>query len=146
MMADEQLKVARAALRRVVDTDGSDMPRPARRLAAKALAFTEEALAEGYGSRQATDARAIRHLLERLERLTQATAGDTHPMTWVKLDRYVEMSGDTVDSVQSRRKAGKWLDGEQCKIVDGRLWINLPAAQRWVENWEANAASLATGK
>lgn len=67
-------------------------------------------------------------------------------MTWVKLDRYVEISGDTVDSVQSRRKAGKWLDGVQCKIVDGRLWINLTAAQRWVEEWDTNARSLATGR
>ena len=69
-----------------------------------------------------------------------------YPMTWVKLDRYVELSGDTVDSVQSRRKVGKWLDGVQCKIVDGRLWINLPAAQRWVEDWDTNAPSLATGR
>jgi hypothetical protein len=62
-----------------------------------------------------------------------------YPVTWVKLEKYVELTGDSMDSVQSRRRAGKWLDGVQCKIVGGRLWINLPAAQRWVEEWDARA-------
>lgn len=66
-------------------------------------------------------------------------------MKWVKLDRYVELSGDTVDAVQSRRKAGKWLDGIQCKVVDKRLWINLIEAQRWVEEWDASAPMLSAG-
>ena len=69
-------------------------------------------------------------LVERIEKATR------YPLVWVKLDRYVELSGDTVDSVQSRRKAGKWLDGEQCKIVDGRLWINLPAVEEWIQKWD----------
>jgi hypothetical protein len=62
-----------------------------------------------------------------------------YPVTWVKLEKYVELTGDSMDSVQSRRRAGKWLDGVQCKIVGGRLWINLPAAQRWVEEWDVRA-------
>lgn len=61
-----------------------------------------------------------------------------HPIAWVKLEKYSEMTGDSVDSVMARRKTGKWLDGEQCKIVDGRLWINLPAVERWAEQWEQN--------
>ncbi len=65
-----------------------------------------------------------------------------HPVSWVKLEKYVELTGDSVDSVQARRKAGKWLDGHHCKIVDGRLWINLRAAQQWVEEWEQGSASL----
>ena len=59
----------------------------------------------------------------------------THATTWVKLEKYVEITGDSVDSVMSRRKAGKWLDGDQCKVVDGRIWINLPAVDEWVEKW-----------
>lgn len=55
-----------------------------------------------------------------------------HPIAWVKLDKYVEMTGDTIDAVQSRRKAGKWLDGNECKVVDGRIWIDLRAIERWV--------------
>lgn len=58
-----------------------------------------------------------------------------YPIRWVKLEKYVELTGDSVDAVMARRKAGKWLDGDQCKIVDARLWINLPAVERWVEEW-----------
>jgi hypothetical protein len=63
-------------------------------------------------------------------------AASTYPLAWVKLERYVELSGDSVDSVQSRRRIGKWIDGKQCKIVDGRLWINIPAVEEWVETWD----------
>jgi hypothetical protein len=63
-------------------------------------------------------------------------AANTHPLAWVKLDRYVELSGDSVDAVQSRRRIGKWIDGKQCKIVDGRLWINIPAVEEWIEKWD----------
>jgi hypothetical protein len=66
-----------------------------------------------------------------------------HPISWVKLEKWVEMSGDTADSVMARRKAGKWLDGRQCKIVDGRVWINLAEAEKWVEQWGPNHQALA---
>lgn len=66
-----------------------------------------------------------------------------HPLNWVKLEKYVELSGDTVDAVMSRRKAGKWLDGKQCKIVDGRVWVNLAAAEQWVEEWDKSRPALA---
>lgn len=75
-------------------------------------------------------------------RMVAAIERAHQPLTWVKLERYVEISGDSVDSVQARRKAGKWFDGVQCKIVDGRLWINLPAVEEWVEKWEQNSRGL----
>jgi len=71
-----------------------------------------------------------------VERITREAAIDSYPLTWVKLERYAEMSGDTVEAVKARRKSGKWLDGDQCKIVDGRLWVNLPAVKEWVEKWD----------
>lgn len=99
------------------------------------------------------DVDMVAKLVERIERTAREAeakaAAARHPMTWVKLDRYIEMSGDTVDSVQSRRKAGKWLDGDQCKIVDGRLWINLPAVEEWIEKWEQTSplgAALNSGR
>lgn len=82
----------------------------------------------------------IEALVQRLEAAAQdvatKTAAAAYPMGWVKLDRYIELSGDSMDAVQARRKTGKWLDGEQCKMVDGRLWISLPAVQEWIERWE----------
>lgn len=58
-----------------------------------------------------------------------------HSISWVKLSKYVELTGDSADAVHARRKAGKWLDGNECKIVDGNLWINLTASERWVQSW-----------
>jgi hypothetical protein len=93
------------------------------------------------------DVEMVAALVKRIEKEARASAikaaVDNYPMTWVKLDRYVELSGDTADSVQSRRKAGKWLDGEQCKIVDGRLWINLPAVDEWIEKWDQRSPARA---
>lgn len=66
-----------------------------------------------------------------------------HPITWVKLEKYVELTGDSVDSVKTRRKTGKWLDGKQSKIVDGRIWVNLAAAEKWIEQWEQSKQALA---
>jgi hypothetical protein len=87
-------------------------------------------------------------LLAKLERHRAVPKGPAveFPLEWVKLEKYVELSGDSVDSVQSRRKIGRWIDGNQCKIVNGRLWINLRAAQRWVEEWNAHSPSLASGR
>jgi len=68
----------------------------------------------------------------------------SYPITWVKLEKYTELTGDSMESVNARRKAGKWLDGNQCKIVDGRIWINLPAVEDWVEKWNPIIPSLAS--
>ena len=67
----------------------------------------------------------------------------SYPIVWVKLEKYTELTGDSMDSVQSRRKAGKWLDGNQCKVVDGRIWINLQAVDNWVEKWDRISPHLA---
>jgi hypothetical protein len=86
-------------------------------------------------------------ILAKLERPRAVPKGPAveFPLEWVKLEKYVELSGDSVDSVQSRRRIGRWIEGNQCKIVNGRLWINLRAAQRWVEEWDAHSPSLASG-
>jgi len=57
------------------------------------------------------------------------------PLTWVKLKKYCEITGDTSHSVYGKRKRGTWIDGVHCKVAqDGKLWINLVEAQKWVEN------------
>lgn len=84
--------------------------------------------------------RALDELARELRARPRITLANEAPhearLNWVKLGRYVELSGDTADSVQSRRKAGKWLDGRECKVVDGRLWIDLRAVETWVDGWE----------
>jgi hypothetical protein len=66
-----------------------------------------------------------------------------HPINWVKLCKYVEITGDSADAVHSRRKAGKWLDGKHCKVVDGSLYVNLVEYQKWVETWGSRQAFAA---
>lgn len=69
-----------------------------------------------------------------------------YAINWIKLEKYAELTGDSVDSVMARRKAGKWLDGEQCKIVDGRLWVNLRAVEEWVDGGgRANRTAAQSG-
>ena len=58
-----------------------------------------------------------------------------HTVDWVKLKKYEELTGDSAASVHARRRAGKWCDGVQCKVVDDMLWVNLSAAEKWVETW-----------
>jgi hypothetical protein len=59
----------------------------------------------------------------------------TQSIAWVKLKRYVELTGDSAAAVHARRRSGKWLDGVQCRIADDSLWVNLVEAQKWVETW-----------
>ncbi|SFM63335.1 hypothetical protein SAMN02982985_04752 [Rugamonas rubra] len=139
MGVEEKLKVAHGALRNIADMDSGELAKHGRRIALRALAFTDADTPGAPGRQEEIESRAITQLIGRVELVVREAvtkgAVDRYPMTWVKLDRYVEISGDSVDSVQSRRKAGKWLDGNQCKIVDGRLWINLQAVDEWIERW-----------
>ena len=66
-----------------------------------------------------------------------------HSTNWVKLCKSVELTGDTADAVHARRKAGKWLDGKQCKIADGSLYVNLVEYDKWVAQWGTKAALAA---
>jgi len=60
-------------------------------------------------------------------------------MNWVKLKKYCELSGDTIDAVHAKRRRGIWLDNKQCRLApDGKLWINLLEVEKWVENGKSN--------
>jgi hypothetical protein len=65
-----------------------------------------------------------------------ALAAEIHhyPVRWVKLERYCELTGDTEEAVRGRRARGEWLDGRHVRLRKRRLWVNLPEADKWVEN------------
>ena len=63
-----------------------------------------------------------------------------HAIVWVKLAKYVELTGDSADAVHGRRRLGKWKDGHHCKIADGHLWVNLANVEKWVD--ESGAATV----
>lgn len=55
-------------------------------------------------------------------------------MKWVKLAKYLSLTGETKDSVHAKRKAGHFIDGIHTKIAgDGNLWVNTEAVDKWVE-------------
>lgn len=62
------------------------------------------------------------------DRLTAANV-----LRWVTLAKYCELSGETVGAVRKRREKGEWLDGRHTQLRNRRLWVNLEAAQKWVE-------------
>jgi hypothetical protein len=70
----------------------------------------------------------------------------TYPLPWVKLEKYAEITGDTVEAAKHRIKSGKWQHGDQCKVVDGRIWVDLRAVERWIENWSATGAVRAANR
>ena len=60
-------------------------------------------------------------------------------MKWVKLCKYCEISGDTKDAVNAKRRNGIWAEGKQWrKAPDNKIWINIEAIDKWVENSQVN--------
>lgn len=65
------------------------------------------------------------------------------PLNWIKLNKYVEMTGDTADAVHARRRKKQWQDGVHCRVgPDGNLWINPAEVNKWIENQDQKATSL----
>ncbi|RQO68215.1 excisionase [Aquitalea sp. FJL05] len=54
-------------------------------------------------------------------------------MKWLKLEKYCAVSGDTKDAIYNRRRNGIWLDGRECKVVQGNIWVNTEAVEKWIE-------------
>ncbi|MTI12421.1 excisionase [Sansalvadorimonas verongulae] len=53
-------------------------------------------------------------------------------MQWVRLSKYCELSGETRNTVNHKKKAGLWLEGREYRVAgDGCLWINLDAVNHW---------------
>ncbi|MTI12400.1 excisionase [Sansalvadorimonas verongulae] len=55
-------------------------------------------------------------------------------LQWVRLKKYCELSGETKGSVNHKRAAGLWLEGQEFRVADDScVWINLEAVNRWAE-------------
>lgn len=65
-----------------------------------------------------------------------ATPGNTfHPLgaEWVLATKFAEMTGVSPMTVHNRRRAGTWLDGIHCAVVDRRLYVNIKEADQWIK-------------
>lgn len=64
-------------------------------------------------------------------------------VTWVKLAQWHKLTGDTADAVHSRLKVGKWAKGKHAKLIDGKLWVNVPEALKWIEKSNTKPSHVA---
>lgn len=56
-------------------------------------------------------------------------------LRWVKLSRYLELTGETREAVINRVRAGHWLRDVHVRTPNGSAeqWVNLEAVNDWVE-------------
>mgnify|MGYP000621400342 CR=1 FL=1 len=56
-------------------------------------------------------------------------------MTWVLLKKYCELSGESRDSFNSKRRRALVAEGlHYRKSRDGRIWVNIEEMERWVKS------------
>ena len=68
-------------------------------------------------------------------KLQRQTEAGIRIIRWVKLSKYCEISGDTINAVHAKRKKGMWIDGQHCVVAeDGNLWIDLGEVEQWVKH------------
>ncbi|MGI0118272.1 hypothetical protein [Zooshikella sp. RANM57] len=58
-------------------------------------------------------------------------------LKWVKLAKYLELSGDTRHAFTNKQRTGVFLrDREYRTCSDGRIWVNLEAVEQWAQKSE----------
>lgn len=53
---------------------------------------------------------------------------------WVLASKYEEMTGVTRETVKQRKKNGTWRIGQQVAVVSRRLYVNIKAADKWIND------------
>ncbi len=55
-------------------------------------------------------------------------------ISWVKLNRFCELTGYTPDAIYAKMRKGAWAEGLHWrKAPDGHIMVNIEAYDRWVE-------------
>ncbi|MBU1350343.1 MAG: excisionase [Gammaproteobacteria bacterium] len=65
------------------------------------------------------------------------TAGDAvlaAQPEWVLAAKYEELTGVTREAVKQRKKSGVWREGAQVAVVARRLYVNIKAADQWIND------------
>lgn len=53
---------------------------------------------------------------------------------WVLASKYQDMTGITRETVKQRKKSGVWKEGQQVAVVARRLYVNIKAADQWIND------------
>lgn len=56
-------------------------------------------------------------------------------LRWVRINKYIDLSGETADMVEKRLRTGVWLRDVHARVPTGSnaLWVNLDAVEDWVQ-------------
>lgn len=59
-------------------------------------------------------------------------------MNYVLIPKFCELSGYTEKAVRRKMESGVWAEGKHWKKApDGRILINIPAIEHWIETHAA---------
>ena len=56
-----------------------------------------------------------------------------HP-EWVLASKYQDLTGVTRETVKQRKKSGVWKEGQQVAVIARRLYVNIKAADQWIND------------
>ncbi len=53
---------------------------------------------------------------------------------WVLAEKYHALTGVTRETVKQRKKSGVWKEGQQVAVIARRLYVNIKAADQWIND------------
>ncbi|WP_226449843.1 excisionase [Acidovorax radicis] len=53
---------------------------------------------------------------------------------WVLASKFQDMTGITKETVKQRKKSGVWKEGQQVAVIARRLYVNIKAADQWIND------------
>lgn len=55
-------------------------------------------------------------------------------LKWVRINKYCELSGDTLEAIRARRRRRLWIEGVHWRKAGGVFWINPAEVEKWIES------------
>lgn len=53
---------------------------------------------------------------------------------WVLASKYQDLTGITRETVKQRKKSGVWQEGRQVAVIARRMYVNVKAADQWIND------------
>lgn len=53
---------------------------------------------------------------------------------WILASKYQDLTGVTRETVKQRKKSGVWKEGQQVAVIARRLYVNIKAADQWIND------------
>lgn len=70
-----------------------------------------------------------------------------HPIKWVKLNRFCDLSGYTEKAIAGKIATGIWVENTEYRYApDGKIQVNLEAYEKWVESGQGSRYARKTSE